>query len=188
MIHSNEHALHAVSWCACRYLQRHARVARFRAVEATSGRSVFQGTVRIVPFLQAPGFCLVQTEDVFLVKFPDLSGSTHLQLLVRSAIAYNGFKVTFAANTLDPQFKSFKADFTVEPNNQVYHRHRHDREMTARFRRYPVCLGLLVPPRCLYSFIPHATRSLLVEFVFAAVANGDDSADQLLEQLVTRDG
>jgi hypothetical protein len=39
--------------------------------------------------------CLVMTpmQDVFAVKFNDLSAYTHLQLLVRSFIPYAGFKV-----------------------------------------------------------------------------------------------
>lgn len=74
----------------------------------------FVGAVVNVPSLQAPGFCWVRTDGLGLVKeFNDASQYTHMQLLVRSSIPYRGFKLSFAADTLDPQFKSFKADFNV---------------------------------------------------------------------------
>ena len=90
------------------------------SVDTADGLGVFQGTVRIVPSLNAPGFCLLLTQDPFLVKFADLSAYSHLQLLVRSAVQYSGFKVSFAANTLDPLFQSFKADFNVTTSSQVW--------------------------------------------------------------------
>lgn len=79
----------------------------------------FQGTVRIVPSLQAPGFCLAATAgSPFSTHFADASAFTHLSLTVRTTLAYAGFKVSFAADTLNPQFASFKADFAVTPDNE----------------------------------------------------------------------
>mmetsp|Transcript_32515 Transcript_32515/g.74891 ORF Transcript_32515/g.74891 Transcript_32515/m.74891 type:complete len:138 (+) Transcript_32515:159-572(+) len=51
-------------------------------------------------------------------KFPDASAylSGHVIMRLRSATpSYPGFKVSFAANTLNPQFKSFKASFALAP-------------------------------------------------------------------------
>jgi len=77
------------------------------------GLGIFNGTVRIVPSLKAPGFCFPHT--VGFAKFQDASKHTHLGLTLRSTVAsYTNFKVSFAANTLNTQFASFKADFTVD--------------------------------------------------------------------------
>jgi hypothetical protein len=66
--------------------------------------------------LGRPGFCLGLTQNIF-AKFNDLSPYTALQLSVRSATPYQGFKVSFAADTLNPLFESFKADFNVTSTN-----------------------------------------------------------------------
>jgi len=71
----------------------------------------WNGDCKIVPSLSAPGFCNLESKKNF-DKFPDASGATHLSMLLKSSTPdYKGFKVSFAANTLNPQFKSFKADF-----------------------------------------------------------------------------
>jgi hypothetical protein len=80
--------------------------------------AVWNGTVAIVPSLQAPGFCTAATSDGFGItaRFPDVSAYSHLILRVRSSTpTYAGFKVSFAANTLNPQFSSFKAGFALSP-------------------------------------------------------------------------
>jgi len=82
--------------------------------------AVWNGTVKVVPSLRAPGFCTAATWDGMGItaRFPDVSAFTHLLLRVRSrTAAYAGFKVSFAANTLNPQFKSFKADFALAPTS-----------------------------------------------------------------------
>ena len=71
---------------------------------------VFNGTVKIVPSLQAPGFCNAETVDT-LVHFNDVSAYSHLEMKLRTTTPFYGFKFSFAANTLDPQFKSFKVWF-----------------------------------------------------------------------------
>lgn len=79
----------------------------------------WSGVVAIVPSLGAPGFCTVATSDGMglLPKFPDVSEFSHLMLRVRSRTPdYPGFKVSFAANTLNPQFKSFKSSFLLAPS------------------------------------------------------------------------
>jgi hypothetical protein len=86
----------------------------FRVTAQNTGS--WNGTVAIVPQLQAPGFCTLATSDGFGItaKFPDVSAYTHLLLRLRSRTpSYRGFKVSFAANTLNPQFKSYKARFAL---------------------------------------------------------------------------
>lgn len=75
--------------------------------------AVWDGEVRVVPSLKAPGFCNAETTTGFGVfaHFNDASPFTHLELVVKSTVPYKGFKVSFSADTLDPQFSSFKADF-----------------------------------------------------------------------------
>lgn len=71
------------------------------------------GDCNIVPSLKAPGFCNAETTRPYTTKFNDASGFTHLQIKIRSQVDYNGMKVSFAANTINPQFKCFKADFNM---------------------------------------------------------------------------
>merc|ERR1711871_1051275 len=53
---------------------------------------VFTGEVKIVPSLKAPGFANMQCSGA---SFPDASTADALQLIVRSSVAYSGFKVAF---------------------------------------------------------------------------------------------
>jgi hypothetical protein len=76
------------------------------------GMAIFNGTVEIVPQLKAPGFCNAETKLTFK-KFADVSSYSHLMLKVRTPKDFKGFKVSFAANTLNPQFDSFKANYDV---------------------------------------------------------------------------
>ena len=48
----------------------------------------------------------------------DASGNTHLLIRAKSTIPYDGFKVSFAADTLNMQFKCFKADFVMESKGE----------------------------------------------------------------------
>jgi hypothetical protein len=74
------------------------------------------GLVRNVPSLKAPGFCLIQTK---LTKFANVQGSNALIMTLRTTTpSYFGFKVSLAALTLNPQFKSFKANFNVSVGDQ----------------------------------------------------------------------
>merc|ERR1719453_596256 len=82
-------------------------------VNKTSKVGVWIGETKIVPSLKAPGFCNLETSAHFGVKYNDISGYTHLTMRVRSEYNYGGFKFSFAADTLNPQFRSFKADFNV---------------------------------------------------------------------------
>eukprot|EP00049_Salpingoeca_infusionum_P002241 m.55106 g.55106 ORF g.55106 m.55106 type:complete len:400 (+) comp11466_c0_seq1:337-1536(+) len=78
----------------------------------------WKGEVKIVPKLAAPGFCNLETNTLLVNKANDARGTTHLLLRVKtSSPEYAGFKVSAAARTLNPQFASFKSNFTVPVGN-----------------------------------------------------------------------
>jgi hypothetical protein len=52
---------------------------------------VFDGAVAIVPSLQAPGFCTMETPRV---SFPDISGADALQVVARQTSDYKGWRFT----------------------------------------------------------------------------------------------
>jgi len=80
------------------------------AVNETVQLGIWNGTVKIVPSLNAPGFCNIMTNTG---TWPSAAGFDQLEFRVRSTQPYKGYKVSFAANTLNPQFDCFKADFTM---------------------------------------------------------------------------
>jgi hypothetical protein len=79
-------------------------------VDAAKGVGVFDGEVKIVPSLKAPGFCNMQAERA---HFADVSGADALELVVRSTVAYKGFKASFGPAPRTGYFSSYKADFDV---------------------------------------------------------------------------
>jgi len=81
--------------------------------------ALWKGEVKIVPSLKAPGFCNAETTGV-LKRFNDASGYSHLEVRMRSFIKYDGWKVSFAANTFNPQFASFKAGFILPGDGHWY--------------------------------------------------------------------
>jgi len=84
-------------------------------VDESTKTAVWKGEVKIVPSLKAPGFCKAQTSWSLLkhAHFNDASPFTHLQVTARSSVAYNGYKVSFAADTWNPTFSSYKANFNL---------------------------------------------------------------------------
>lgn len=93
-------------------------------VNSTSQTANWVGETKIVPKLKAPGFCNAETTDGLgiLRKFNDASAFTHLLLRVRSAAAYTGWKVSFAADTINPQFGSYKSEFNLtSPGDGKFH-------------------------------------------------------------------
>eukprot|EP00494_Astrolonche_serrata_P032163 UN32432 len=87
-------------------------VSNYTIVKETSDLE-WTGEVKIVPSLKAPGFCALQTQPPF-AKFNDATGATHMEMIARSSLDFTGFKLSFAANTLNPQFKCFKSDYTMQ--------------------------------------------------------------------------
>lgn len=59
--------------------------------------------------LKAPGFCNAETSNI-LKKAPDVSSfiGGSLYIRARSSTDYSGFRISLAANTLNPQFASYK--------------------------------------------------------------------------------
>mmetsp|Transcript_20517 Transcript_20517/g.34336 ORF Transcript_20517/g.34336 Transcript_20517/m.34336 type:complete len:239 (-) Transcript_20517:250-966(-) len=84
-------------------------------VEDQNQQGVWTGGVEIVPSLDAPGFCNLMTSRG---KWPSASGYTHMIIRAKSTIPYKGFKFSFGADTLNLQFKCFKADFEMESTGE----------------------------------------------------------------------
>ncbi len=81
-------------------------------IDSAGKFGVFNGTTAIVPSLKAPGFCNAETENY--QTFPDASGFDNVFIVARTTSpSYAGFKLSLAADTLEPQFKSFKANFNL---------------------------------------------------------------------------
>ena len=78
---------------------------------------IWIGEVKDVEKLKAPGFCNAETTNAYTSKFNDISGFNTLEIKLRSFIKAKGFKISFAANTLNPQFASFKAPFEINDYN-----------------------------------------------------------------------
>lgn len=89
-------------------------------VDDENEMGVWVGAVEIVPSLNAPGFCnLMSARD----QWPDAAGFTHMIIRARSTIDYKGFKFSFGADTLNLQFKCFKADFVMESTGGMFLNH-----------------------------------------------------------------
>jgi hypothetical protein len=79
----------------------------------TNNVAIFVGEVEIVPSLKAPGFCFARTKDTKTTSFGDASEYKNLEIIAKNSGDQTQFKVCFAADTLEVQFKCFKADFNV---------------------------------------------------------------------------
>lgn len=83
----------------------------------TGGVMAWHGAVKVVPKLKAPGFCNLETQR--FGRANSVAATTHFVMRVRSSTPqYYGFKVSFAALTLNPQFASFKANYNVTVGNE----------------------------------------------------------------------
>jgi hypothetical protein len=71
--------------------------------------------IRLLRYFISPGFSFLQTTNGLGVfgYANDASDFTHLLLTFKSYVAYEGFKVSIAADTLNPQFKCHKADVNI---------------------------------------------------------------------------
>jgi len=84
-------------------------------LDKPSGTALFKGLTAIVPSLKAPGFCNAETTDGYLTRFANVQGASHMSLKVKhTGPVFKGYKISFAANTLDPQFDSYKAPFEIK--------------------------------------------------------------------------
>merc|ERR1719326_520566 len=84
------------------------------SVDTATNKSVtWVGVTEIVPSLKAPGFCNLETKDAHRTA-ADASAQSHLLIYARTSTPeYAGYKISFAADTNDPQFKSFKTEFNA---------------------------------------------------------------------------
>lgn len=87
------------------------------SVDADSATAAWVGEVRVVPSLDAPGFCNAETTG-WPATFNDASAYDYLQIKLRASIDYVGYKISFAADTMNPQFASYKAPFNVTADGQ----------------------------------------------------------------------
>ena len=97
----------------------------------SGGTGIFNGTCKIVPSLQAPGFCSAQSEKTHLrASYPDISKSKGLELVVRSTTpAFQGFKVAFAtkhakSSSRYTPFGTFKAPFALSAGARLDRKNR----------------------------------------------------------------
>jgi hypothetical protein len=92
-------------------------------VNKTSMTAVWDGEVRIVPSLDAPGFCNVETSD-WPATFNDASSYDALVIKARAFNDYTGYKVSFGAEGLNPRQygePSFKAPFNLTGDGEWHH-------------------------------------------------------------------
>ena len=98
-------------------------------LDEVQGIGIFNGTVKDVPSLSAPGFLSAYARGQFNDASTTISGD--LVLKVRSSTAsYTGFRVSFAAGTLSPLYACsnggqaplsngcFKSRFEVPPGDE----------------------------------------------------------------------
>jgi hypothetical protein len=83
---------------------------------------IFNGTVRIVPQLKAPGFCNAEARPGLAAPMPDASSTLAggMVYTVKSTGKLSAFKAAFGTG-LEFNFGSYKADFKV-PNDGAFHK------------------------------------------------------------------
>lgn len=82
-------------------------------VDKSAATATFEGEVKIVPSLKAPGFCFARTKDTKSSDFADVSSAKNLELVLKNTGDVQKFHMAFSADTLIRQFKCFKADFNT---------------------------------------------------------------------------
>merc|ERR1712136_338755 len=98
-------------------------------VDEENSIGIFNGTVKIVPSLQAPGFLSFEADGKFADASSTISGGIALRLRT-STPEYTGFRMVFAANAISPGSSCrwggqipftggcFKSKFNVPPSNE----------------------------------------------------------------------
>jgi hypothetical protein len=62
-------------------------------------KGIWRGEVKVVPSLDAPGFCTVASQ---VKPWPDAAGYSHMLIRARSIIPYQGFKVSLGNSSSFP--------------------------------------------------------------------------------------
>lgn len=83
-------------------------------VDTSAGIGTFDGEVKIVPSLQAPGFVAMHAQNA---HFPDISQAEALQLVVRSSIPYEGWKIDFGPAPGRFFGAQYKANFNLSASD-----------------------------------------------------------------------
>ena len=83
------------------------------AVDAAKQVAHFQGEVKIVPKLQAPGFCDAETSSPAGRPFPDASKYDGIELILRSTGTLKKFKQSWGGRGTG-NFGSYKAGFEIK--------------------------------------------------------------------------
>jgi len=88
------------------------------SVDTTAEKAVWEGQVKIVPFLKAPGFCNAQTPGLYETSsFPDASGFDGLQMRARTngtgLTHFNAMLMTKGAKKWNGQQGVYNANYTL---------------------------------------------------------------------------
>ncbi len=90
----------------------------YATVSIEDGLGIFDGKVVDVPFLQAPGFITMRSEEED-ISYPDVSSCDTLRLVLHnSEDTYKGYRVSFGNVSVPGNrfARGYKADFTVPSN------------------------------------------------------------------------
>lgn len=91
-------------------------------VSSDDGVGVFEGSVKNVPSLGAPGFIAARTQQGG--RFPDLRSCDGLRLRVRSETAYGGYRFSFGTDHAPGNMvyaRGYKARFIVPDGSTEFH-------------------------------------------------------------------
>jgi hypothetical protein len=89
----------------------------YSTVTINNSVGVFDGEVKDVPFLKAPGFITMRGEG----DYPDVSSCDTLRLTARASEAYSGYRVSFGKKHVPGNYyaRGFKADFNPPVGNDM---------------------------------------------------------------------
>jgi hypothetical protein len=89
----------------------------YSSVTIENSVGVFDGEVKDVPFLKAPGFITMRGEG----DYPDVSSCDTLRLTARASEAYSGYRVSFGKKHVPGNYyaRGFKADFNPPVGNDM---------------------------------------------------------------------
>jgi len=82
-----------------------------------NGIAKFTGVCAIVPFLHAPGFIKLQTQSTSTGDdaFPDISSCTALQVIMKTNVPYDGYRIGFGTKRSGGHGRGYKAPSLTVP-------------------------------------------------------------------------
>ena len=89
----------------------------FSSFSFENGLGVFQGEVKDVPFLHAPGFITMRGDG----SYPDASSCEALQIRARSSVSYSGYRVSFGNRHVlgNHHAYGYKANFDLPMSSEM---------------------------------------------------------------------